>query len=151
MYRKGRIKVTQGSWGKKFTTTLWARITNYTVLSTGPLALPFACSLAPLTRLLTPLTCLLALHYSLCTTRFACALRCAHSLIRGTVIILGFFFILANSAPSPICSSFPGSILHKPQHPSSRLLLPSPFLHAPFLIVHFLYTFFPNSLTPKII
>ena len=40
--------------------TLWARITKTTDSSTRPLARPFACSLAPL-------TCLLALHYSLCS------------------------------------------------------------------------------------
>ena len=53
---------------------LWARITKNTDWSTGPLARPFTCSLAPLTRSLAPLTRslaplthLLAPHYSFCS------------------------------------------------------------------------------------
>ena len=62
------------------TVALWSITAKNTDWSTGPLARPFARSLAPLTGLL-------------CTTCFARALRCAHSLThfanfqaRGTVI-----------------------------------------------------------------
>ena len=65
---------------------LWARSTKNSDCSTGPLAPPFAHSLAPLTSLLAP-------HYSL---RSRASLRSlarslahfAHSLARGTVIFL---------------------------------------------------------------
>ena len=66
--------------GKKFLCTLWARITKNTDWSTGPLARPFPCSRAPLTRLLTP-------HYSLCSRAPLRSLaHFAHSRARGTVI-----------------------------------------------------------------
>ena len=64
---------------------LWARITKNTDWSTGPLARPFAHSLARLTRLLTP-------HYSLHSRTLLCSLArslahsLAHSLALGTVI-----------------------------------------------------------------
>ena len=71
---------------QRLTRALWARITKSTDGCTGPLARPFARSLAPLTRLL-------ALHYLLCSraplhslarslTHFA---QFAYSLAHGTV------------------------------------------------------------------
>ena len=81
--------------------TLWARITKNTDWSTRPLARPFTCSLATLTRLLAP-------HYLL---RSHAPLRSlarllayiAHSLARGKVndwmtIYSMFFSILAHCA-----------------------------------------------------
>ena len=50
-----------------FTPRLWSRITKNTDWSTGPLARPFACSLAPLTHLLA-LHCLLCSHVPLAHT-----------------------------------------------------------------------------------
>ena len=80
---------------------LWARSTKNPDVSAGPLARPFARSLAPLTRSLAP-------HYSL---RSRAPLRSlarslphfAHSLARGKVIdemaiFSGFYSILAYSA-----------------------------------------------------
>ena len=88
----------------KINTALWARITKNTDWSTGPLARPFTCSLAPLTRLLAP-------HYSLRSRAPLCSLarlhhslahfaHFAHSLARGMIrrlFILCFFSILAHS------------------------------------------------------
>ena len=70
--------------GDRYNNPLWARISKNTDWSTGSLACPYACSLAPLTRSLTP-------HYSLRSRAplrsFACTLAYfAHSLPRGTVI-----------------------------------------------------------------
>ena len=78
--------------------TLWSKIIKNPDCSTGPLARPFARSLAPLTRLLAP-DCLRPLLRSL-----TCSLaHFAHSLARGTVndsmaICSVFFSILADSA-----------------------------------------------------
>ena len=79
---RGIIKKRKPLWQKREALcALWARITKNTDWNTGPLARPFACSLAPLTRSLA---------------------RFAHSLARGTVIDLMaiysvFFSILAHS------------------------------------------------------
>ena len=74
---------------------LWARTTKNTDWCTGPLACPFARSLAPLTHLL-------ALHYSLRSLVRLLA-HFAHSLTRGTVnywlaILSVFFSIFDHSA-----------------------------------------------------
>ena len=52
---------------KSTTIALWSRTAMNWVVSTGPLACPFTCSLTPLTHSL-------AMHCF-----FACTLRCAHS------------------------------------------------------------------------
>ena len=67
-----------------FSLALWSRITRNTDWSTGPLACPFARSLAPLTHLLAP-------HCLLCSHAPLHSLIC--SLPRGKVIDkMAFFF-----------------------------------------------------------
>ena len=84
---------------------LWARITKNTDWSTGPLAHPFACSVAPLTRSLAP-------HYSLCFRAPLHSLVCSlaqfsHTLASGKeidwmAILSVFLSILDHSAMSAL-------------------------------------------------
>ena len=69
-----------------FSSALWARITMNTDWSTGPLARPFAHSLAPLTRLLAP-------HYSLRSRApFVLLITSLTPLLVGKWIIRWLFF-----------------------------------------------------------
>ena len=73
-----------GSWSIiRNSLTLLARTTKNTDWSTGPLARPFACSLALLTRSLAP-DCSLCSRPPLCSRVHSLA-HFAHSLARGTV------------------------------------------------------------------
>ena len=85
--------------------TLWSITAKNTDCSTGPLARPFARSLAPLTCSLAP-PCSLCLHALL--RSLVCSLaHFAHSLARGTVndwmtILSVFFYTFDHSGPSKI-------------------------------------------------
>ena len=83
----------------------WVRSAKNREVSTGPLARPFACSLAPLTRSLTP-DCLLRLRPPLRSLVRSLA-HFAHSLAHGTVnhwmaILSVFFSIFDHSEPVKI-------------------------------------------------
>ena len=95
--------------------TLWSIIAKNTDCSTGPPACPFACSLAPLTRLL-------ALDCSLCSrpplrSLIRSLAYFAHSLLCGTVndwmAILSVFF-LSSTIVQRIQFMFVNSFLIKP-------------------------------------
>ena len=88
-----------------FAFTLWSRTAKIPDVSTWPLACLFAHSLAPLTRLLAPLTCLLARHCLLCscsplTRSLTCSLTHsrAHGEVNGWLSMLCSCFVLDHSA-----------------------------------------------------